>query len=259
MAHEFNGKEYEKASAHQKEWGARIIAELELKGTERVLDLGCGDGALTARLAELVPRGQVVGIDASRGMIETAREKERDNLHFLLKDIYNLDFSDEFDLVFSNAALHWVKDHGRLLVNVRRALRDGGKVRFNFAAAGNCVSFVTVVREAMADARFSGYFSGFDWPWYMPSEQEYEALARKSGFGKTRVWGENADRFFPDVATMIKWVDQPSLAPFLRVVADADGKAFRDYVVERMVEETRQDDGTCFETFRRINVLAEKF
>ena len=61
MTHEFDGKKYEKASDHQKEWGTKLIAELGLQGTERVLDLGCGDGALTIQIAELVPDGEVVG------------------------------------------------------------------------------------------------------------------------------------------------------------------------------------------------------
>jgi trans-aconitate 2-methyltransferase len=74
MSHEFDGKRYEKASAHQKEWGSTIIAQLGLTGHERVLDLGCGDGLLTSQVADLLPDGEVVGIDASQGMIEVARE-----------------------------------------------------------------------------------------------------------------------------------------------------------------------------------------
>ena len=86
MAHEFDGKKYEQASSHQKEWGSKLIAELELKGNERVLDLGCGDGVLSAHIAELLPDGKVVGIDASQGMIDVALPKAKDNLHFVLMD-----------------------------------------------------------------------------------------------------------------------------------------------------------------------------
>ena len=74
MTYEFDGRKYEKASAHQKEWGERLITELSLQGDEQILDLGCGDGKLTAQLAELVPEGSVLGIDASRGMIEVAQK-----------------------------------------------------------------------------------------------------------------------------------------------------------------------------------------
>ena len=66
MTHEFDGRKYGQASAHQKEWGARLIEELELQGNESVLDLGCGDGALTAQIAALVPEDRS-GIDASEG------------------------------------------------------------------------------------------------------------------------------------------------------------------------------------------------
>jgi trans-aconitate methyltransferase len=159
MAHEFDGKKYEKASAHQREWGARLITELELQGSERVLDLGCGDGSLSARISGLLPDGEVVGIDASRGMIDAARPKERGNLRFVLMDIDHIDFIDEFDVVFSNATLHWVKDHRRLLCNVVKALRDGGKLRFNFAGDGNCAHFFKVVREAMGLDMFKRHFA----------------------------------------------------------------------------------------------------
>lgn len=136
MTHEFDGKKYEKASTHQKEWGAKaaekLISELSLKVSERVLDLGCGDGNNTALIAELLPNGEVVGIDASKGMIDTAIHKEKANLHFILMDIDAIVFKDEFDVIYSNATLHWVKDHHRLLGNVFKALRVGGILRFNF-------------------------------------------------------------------------------------------------------------------------------
>ncbi len=182
MAHEFDGKKYEKASAHQKEWGAKLISELGLKENYRVLDLGCGDGFNTALIAEELPSGEVVGIDASKGMINTAYPRTRENLSFLLMDINDLNFVEEFDIVFSNAALHWVLDHDKLLKNSARALRDHGQVRFNFAADGNCSNFFRVICEAMAQKQFLEYFSDFQWPWYMPTVEEYSTLAKASGF-----------------------------------------------------------------------------
>ncbi len=258
MTHEFDGKKYEKASAHQKAWGAKLISELKLEGTERVLDLGCGDGGNTALMAEALPNGEVIGIDASKGMIDTAKPKERDNLHFTLMDIDEISFQDEFDVVYSNAALHWVKDHHRLFKNVTKALRNDGTIRFNFAADGNCSHFFKVIRKAMKERNFSLFFSDFSWPWYMPTVDEYTRLISQNELKAARVWGENADRYFPDVETMIAWVDQPSLVPFLACVPESAKSDFREYVVEEMVRETKQADGKCFETFRRINLFAKK-
>jgi trans-aconitate methyltransferase len=256
VTYEFDGKKYETASAHQREWGEGLIAGLGLKGHEHVLDLGCGDGTLTAQIAEHVPRGSVVGLDASQGMIETALPKTRDNLEFVRQDINTLAFVDRFDVVFSNATLHWIKDHRRLLANVRQALRDGGRIRFNFAGDGNCSHFFTVIREAMAHDDFAVHFGAFEWPWYMPAVDEYRTLAESCGLQGVEVWGANADRAFPDEASMIRWVDQPSLVPFRTHVPEVDWDDFRSFVVSRMIEATKQEDGTCFETFRRVNVAA---
>ena len=258
MVHEFDGSKYKAASAHQQEWGAKLIRELDLAGTERILDLGCGDGALTARLAALVPQGSVLGIDASRGMIEAARAHAAGNLSFEICDINALNFENEFDIVFSNAALHWIKDHRVLLENVHRSLKNGGALRFNFAGDGNCANFFGVVKEAIDLPQFARYFSGFEWPWYMPSIEEYEQLVRRFPFAQARVWGENADRYFADREVMIKWIDQPSLVPFMSLVADRHKEDFRELVIERMIEKTCQTDGRCFETFRRINLAARK-
>jgi trans-aconitate 2-methyltransferase len=72
------------------------------------------------------------------------------------------------------------------------------------------------------------------------------------------VWGQNADRYFPDEEALVKWIDQPSLVPFLHCVADGGKEQFRSWVIGRMIAETRQEDGSCFETFRRINVFAQQ-
>ena len=191
-------------------------------------------------------------------MICAALPRERHNLHFRRLDINDLDYVDQFDVIFSNAALHWVKDHQRLFRNVHRALRRGGLLRCNFAGEGNCAGFFSVIREAMAQREFQSFFAGFEWPWYMPPVDAYRALAESSGLHDVKVWGENADRHFPDEQALTRWIDQPSLVPFLAHVDDRWKDAFRDFVVGRMIEATQQEDGRCFETFRRINVSAVK-
>ncbi len=258
MAFEFDGKKYSKASAHQRGWGERLIKEIDLSGGERILDLGCGDGALTARLAELVPEGSVLGVDASKGMVDAAREHKHPNLSFRRADIEHIDFKSEFDVIFSNATLHWVKDHKSLLANVYIALKDDGLMRFNFAADGNCSSFFRVVKEVMRLGKYAAYFAQFEWPWYMPRPPEYKNLVKRLPFVGARVWGEKADRHFPSEEALTCWVDQPCIVPFLGCVKGKDKKPFRDEVCRRMVKATARDDGTFFETFRRVNVSARK-
>ena len=110
----------------------------------------------------------------------------------------------------------------------------------------------------MEKEEFSIFFSDFSWPWYMPTIDEYTQLVSQSELKAAKVWGENADRYFPDTETMIGWLDQPSIVPFLVCVPEIYKANFREYVVGEMIRETKQADGRCFETFRRINLFAKR-
>jgi trans-aconitate methyltransferase len=254
----FDAQAYREWSGPQKEWGARLIDSMELRGDERVLDIGCGDGLLTARLARLVPRGRAHGIDASGSMIALARTLEGENLSFQVMDVNAMPYREEFDVAFSNAALHWVTDHRRMLERVREALRPGGRIHFNFAGEGNCSNLFRVEREEMASAEFAPHFAGFAWPWFMPRPEEHARMLARAGFRDVRVRGQVADRYFT-TEELVNWIDQPSIVPLLEWVQDLAVRArFRDRVVRRMVAETRVPDGRHFETFRRVDSFARR-
>lgn len=256
--YEFDGKKYKSASRHQKEWGCDLISELALKGNEDILDLGCGDGVLTEQLSLSVPHGKVTGIDASVNMIDTAKMLYRENLEFLRMDINDLSFEEEFDLIFSNAALHWIKDHKKLLKNAYRALRQNGELFWDFGGFGNCSDFCGVVREKMQVPHYMDYFTGFEWPWFMPSKSEYTELIAGIGFSEFRITEVNRDRYFSGASEMIPWIDQPCIVPFLEQIPYRLKERFRREVIEEMIHRTLQPDGTCFEAFRRIRVYARK-
>ena len=137
---EFDGEKYKTASIHQKEWGNKLISELKLEGNEKILDLGCGDGVLTEQLSLAVPNGNVLGIDASAGMIKTAEKIVKNNIKFQKDDINKIKYQNEFDVIFSNAALHWIKDHKKLLANTYNALKIHGIILWDFGGAGNCAN-----------------------------------------------------------------------------------------------------------------------
>ena len=258
MPVEFDGKRYKQTSDHQKEWGERLIQELKLRGDECILDVGCGDGALTAKLANVVQDGSVMGIDASEGMIRAAQSHKESNLSFQQLDVTTIKFHEEFDIIFSNATLHWVKDHITLLTLLYRALRPSGVLRVNFAGDGNCSTLNRIIKELMGRNDFRDAFKGFEWPWYMPGIDEYTELVNRSPFKKVEVWGENADRYFPDTNTMLGWIDHPAIVPFKKYLAPHLAEQFHKIVEDHMIEATKQSDGTCFEMFRRINVLTYK-
>jgi len=254
----FDGKKYEQASQCQQEWGIEIVEALPLRGDERILDLGCGTGVVTRALADRVPRGFVLGIDNSRSMLEVASAHTRTNLAFALLDITELPFEAEFEVIFSNATLHWIADHEQLVKKLYRALTPGGFLRLQFGAAGNLATLIEVLRHVMDEPVYACWFEHFRWPWYFPQPEEYEQLVVRSDFKHYRIWEEQKDRYFQDKEAFIRMIDEPGLVPFLVQLPEALKQSFRETVLELVLERTRQPDGRHFERFRRINLYAEK-
>jgi SAM-dependent methyltransferase len=154
--------------------GLPVLELLAPRPGERVLDLGCGDGVLTVKLVE---RGcHVVGVDASPAQVAAAR---RLGLDARVKDAEDLDFDAEFDAVFSNAALHWMRHPGRPLGGVSRALKPGGRFVAELGGHG-CVH---KVRTALVDAlERRGIDGEARVPWYFPTPDEYGGRLERAGF-----------------------------------------------------------------------------
>jgi trans-aconitate methyltransferase len=254
----WNGADYERQSAHQRAWGTGIVAELPLRGDERILDLGCGDGGVTRRLAERVPGGFVLGIDAAAGQLEAAREKCLPNMRVELLDIDALGFEAEFDCIYSNATLHWVHDHDALLRRVHRALRPGGILRAQFGGDRNVPNLLDCLRLRMTAPPFDRAFAGFRWPWYFPAIPEYKERLRASPFGGGQAWLEAKPQRFDTAEALIGWIDNPCLIPFVQALPAELRRPFRDGVVADMLARTLQADGGHLEPFSRMNVWARK-
>ena len=189
--YEWNARDYEENSAAQLKWARELIGKLRLRGGESVLDLGCGDGKITAEIARKVPDGAVVGVDSSGSMIARAKQRYGDspftNLRFTEMDAASLSFDEEFDLVFSNAALHWIKDHGSVLKGVYKSLKPGGRILFQMGGKGNANGFRSVLDETLARSEWRTYFRGFSPPYRFPGTGEYTTLLEGVGFGIKRV------------------------------------------------------------------------
>jgi trans-aconitate 2-methyltransferase len=156
-AYQWNAADYAQASTGQQQWARELIAKLHLQGYERVLDIGCGDGKVTAEIAAGLERGSVVGIDNSPAMIALAQasypkaQAQWANLTFQLAEAADLPFSAEFDVVFSNATLHWVLDHVPVLCGIQRCLRPGGMLLLQMGGRGNALGVIAAVEQVCAD------------------------------------------------------------------------------------------------------------
>ncbi len=183
----WDGAEYDRLSTPMERLGREVLDRVDLRGGETVLDAGCGSGRLTEVLLERLPRGRVIGVDASASMIDAARERLGDRADLRVADLAELDLGGErVDLVFSTATFHWIADHGRLFTALRRALRDGGRLVAQCGGAGNVANAGAAARAAGEQEPFAAHLAGWPGPWNFATPQETERRLHDAGFRDVR-------------------------------------------------------------------------
>ena len=182
----WNAADYAANSAAQHAWARELIAKLDLRGDERVLDVGCGDGKVTAELARAVPCGAVTGIDASPEMIEFARTtfspSAASNLDFQVMDARQIQFDRKFDLVFSSSVLHWVDDHPAFLRGAAAALKPGGRLHVSCGGKGNAQDVFLALRPEMRRSCWAPFFRRMAKPYFFYTPGDYQKWLPKFGF-----------------------------------------------------------------------------
>ncbi|MET0543653.1 MAG: methyltransferase domain-containing protein [Variovorax sp.] len=188
QADDWNAAFYARHSSLQEAMAEEVMSLLSLKGMESVLDVGCGDGHLTARIADRLPHGAALGVDASADMIAFATahfarggSEGRSNLAFEVADARALGHSRSCDLLVSFNALHWVPEQADALRGIAAALRPGGQAMLRMVAKGSVTSLEEVAERTRATLRWAGYFSGFEDPYLRLTPADYAALASAQG------------------------------------------------------------------------------
>jgi SAM-dependent methyltransferase len=165
---------YERHARFVSDLGAAVLDLLAPRAGERILDLGCGDGALSARIA--AAGAAVVGADTSDDLLDAARARGLDARHI---DGHALPFETEFDAVFSNAALHWMGRPREVVAGVARALKPGGRFVGEFGGHGNVAAIVTAMRAVGMAHKGNIALAG---PWFFPTPAEYSQILAEAGF-----------------------------------------------------------------------------
>ncbi|MFB6192327.1 MAG: methyltransferase domain-containing protein [Haloarculaceae archaeon] len=233
------------------EYGADLLGLLKPEPGERVLDVGCGTGHLTAEISE---RGaEVVGLDRSAGMLAEARDAHPE-CRFVRGDARQLPVRGPFDAAFSNATLHWIPgdDHGAVLASVRDALAPGGRFVAEFGGTGNVATIVDAVR---AEAAERGYET--DHRWYFPSVGEYAPRLEERGFEVryARLFDRPTELEGGEggLASWLEMFGDDLLAP----VPDEELDAVVAGVEDRLRDELfRAAEGTWVADYRRLRFVA---
>jgi trans-aconitate methyltransferase len=203
--------------------GQPVLELLKPQAGERILDLGCGDGVLTEKI--VAAGATVIGVDAAEDMVVAAMRR---GLDARVMEGAELTFAREFDAVFSNAALHWMKrDPDAVIAGVRRALKAGGRFVGEMGGHG-CVAAITVALIATLERR--GIDGAAIIPWYFPTVDDYRARLERAGFAVDYIELIPRPTPLPDMAGWLEVFAQP----LLRQLPAEDRIAARDEVIARL-------------------------
>ena len=236
---------YGETARYVSDLGAPLVELLAPQPGERILDLGCGDGALTEKI--VASGADVLGVDASEAMVREARAR---GLHAEVVGAYELAFESEFDAVFSNAAMHWMKRPDEVIRRVRRALRPGGRFVSEFGGEGNVRTPCRALREALTSR-------GIDYdalnPWYFPSDSEYRARLQAHGFAVEHI--ELFDRWTPIPGDLAEWLGNFGHT-FLSGLSENDRQAVVDEVAAAVRSKLCDDQGRWAIDYVRLRFAA---
>ena len=261
-AYQWNAADYAQSSSAQQLWARELIAKLHLQGHERVLDLGCGDGKVSAEIAASLPRGAVVGVDNSPAMIALAQASypaaRWPNLTFQLAEAAALPFAAEFDVVFSNATLHWVLDHAPVLRGISRSLRPGGTLLLQMGGRGNALGVIAAVEQVGAREAWRPYFEAMRFPYGFYGPEEYHPWLAAAGLTARRVEIIPKDMRHSGRAGFEGWF-RTTWLPYTQRVPEALRPAYVEQVVAAYLEKNPPDAGDIVHTqMTRLEVEASR-
>jgi ubiquinone/menaquinone biosynthesis C-methylase UbiE len=236
---------------------APVLSMLDPKPGEKILDLGCGSGELTIKLAEVVGNsGIVLGVDSSPNMIDKARKHGLSTC--FVGDAQSLSFPEEhkrlqgeFDAVFSNAALHWCKDATGVIESVRHALKQNGRFVGEMGGFMNCVGVRSSLHRAL---RRRGVDPLKLDPWYFPSPKEYQQRLEEKGFKVEQISLHPRLTALP--GPLIDWLRTFARGSMLSAFSDEEAESIMREVQDDCEVDCRDNDGNWSIMYVRLRFIA---
>lgn len=251
---EWDAGAYHALSDPQFAWGMRVLERVSAIGAERVLDAGCGSGRITMELTRKVPHGYVVGCDLSLNMAHAAANTLGTRGEAVVcTDLAQLPFHHAFDLIFSTATFHWIRDHDRLFGELRQALRRNGRLEAQCGGGPN-LAVVHARAEALAtEPGFRSYFEAWEEPWFFASPEDTAARLLRAGFTMAKCTLEHTPTEFPDRQHYRAFLEAVVMRPFLSRLQSAE---LRNQFLETMVDAAATDDPPYTLDYWRLNISA---
>jgi trans-aconitate 2-methyltransferase len=260
LDHTWEAGSYHLNSNAQSVAADNLLQHMQLKGNEHILDVGCGDGKITAKIAACVPRGMVTGIDISQEMVEFAKKtfpkNTHNNLGFSQQDAQNFSYDENLDLIFSSFALQWLSNPDLFFKCAYKSLKSSGYLAITIPL-NISHELERSIKEITSSQDWIYYFQNFNPKWYFLNEREYEEKLKKNSFipslfttvFQTEIFSsrENLEKY------VIQWFSYINPLPHnLRTI-------FFKQVIDKYLElNPPLDNGSVCFKFLKINVIAKK-
>ena len=266
---DWDAARYHRLSNPQLGWGRRVLERLSPRPGERILDLGCGTGRLTAELATALGHGTLVAVDQSETMLREAASQAfpgphrvgddtlatgNHHVHFVRADGACLPFVDTFDAVLSTATFHWIHDHQALFASIYRALAPGGRLVAQCGGGPNLQQLYDRAARLMERPQFAPYFDGWQDPWLFEYVPPTIHRLREASFTAVDVYLEEAPTTLPDRETYRDFLATVCIRHHLAPLPEVEREQFLDL----LADEAATDDPSFTLDYWRLNIDARK-
>jgi trans-aconitate 2-methyltransferase len=226
----WDAETYDIVSDAQEKWARSIIQSKEWDGKEVLLDAGCGSGRTTKLLADKITQGQIYAIDNDANMVKKAKDKLMGfkSIKIFQADLLDFDSSQttiRFDIVFSNAVLHWVSDHKRAFRNFYGLLKENGQLLIQCGGHGNLQNTIAIIDQVKESSEFNHYFLNWKKEWNFAKPMETEAILTELGFKDAKVYLKDAPVTFSNKGDYSLYLKTVILGPYLKYLPSGKTKA----------------------------------
>jgi trans-aconitate 2-methyltransferase len=254
----------------QYRWGQQILQWRKWSGNEIIMDAGCGTGLLTKLLAQRVPIGKVYGVDIDSNMIKQAKSnlKGLENVELVRSDFSNVKLPTKLDVIFSNASLHWVRDHAKVFQHFWNMLKydssEPSQLLIQCGGYGNLQRILLLARRVTELNEFNEYFTNMEQSWYFAKSDDTTKLLRKIGYVNIKVHLNNDRVSLTNREIYSRFVKTVVLKPFLEYFPDNKTRnryleLFLDEVEKKSTSTSSKKSQTpCSLDYVRLNIIADK-
>ncbi len=255
----WDARTYDKVSSNvQLEWGRKLLDKRRWIGNELVMDAGAGSGNLTKILADKVPHGHVYAVDADSNMVQEAKSNLSGwrNVQVIQSSMDKVNLPTELDVIFSNAALHWVLDQEDVFLHFWKLLKPyGGELLIDYGGQGNLERPISVIFKEIRSEQFKEYFANWKQSWYFPKSDETKRLLQKVGFKEIQVDSSSQIIPFSDRLSFATFVRTVIMKPFLSYLPNANMK---EQFIDAFLSEFEGHGWPWSLEFMRLTIFARK-